>query len=455
MTTVVPLRTTTGFLFDTNCVVQPPCHCVTSSIFCRNENLQQIPTFSQHSEYTHLLIVALDYNNLTSIPANAFFNLSLINTTDIQFSFKHNQIFQIDIDAFRGIENSVSQLNMNYNRLATLPLALKKLSTLDLLYLENNPLISLDVSVMSSIGKSVTSAFSISVDHFPTFPTELSYLHKVSMLAITKIPFTSLDEDVFTGLNESVRELMLFHTNLTNIPSAICSLTNLQTFRMEGSTNLYKTQAKHSDTCFHGSNSIYSISMINNDLTVFPDQVKNISRLTRLDLSHNALETINLDDVQANLSLIELNLSYNRFRAVPVAVNKLANLRDLSLSYNRISALEDFDFNLLKNLGRIDLSNNKLLSISRASFQHNPLLRVIDLSNTDIDTVPEAVLSLQHLHQLFLYGNPMNCSCSSMMGLSSWNLLNVISFSTYIDIARCNTGQMLHSYLVNELQKCP
>ena len=454
MTTVVPLRTTTGFLFDTNCVVQPPCHCISSSISCRNENLQQIPTFSQHSEYTHLLIVALDNNKLTSIPANAFFNLSLINTTDIQFSFTHNQIFQIDIDAFRGIENSVSQLNMYDNKLATLPLALKKLSALDLLYLQNNPLISLDVSVMSSIGKSITS-FSISVDHFPTFPTELSYLHKLSMLTMTDIPFTNLDEDVFIGLNDSVRELMLFHTNLTNIPSAICSLTNLETFRIEYSTNLYKTQAKHSDTCFHGSNSIYSISMINNDLTVFPDQVKNISRLIRLDLSHNALETINLDDVQANLSLIELNLSYNRFRAVPVAVNKLANLRELALSHNRISALEDFDFNLLKKLGRIGLSYNKLMSISRASFQHNPLLRVIDLSNTDIDTVPEAVLGLQHLRQLFLYGNAMNCSCSSMMGLSSWNLLHAISFSTYKDKARCNTGQMLHSYLVYELQKCP
>ena len=435
-------------------MVQPPCHCITSSISCRNENLQQIPTFSQHSEYSHLLIVALDNNNLTSIPVNSFFNLSLINTTDIQFSFTHNQIFQIDIDAFRGIENSVSQLNMNDNRLATLPLALKKLSALELLYLENNPLISLDVSVMSSIGKSLTSAFSISVDHFPTFPTELSYLHKVSMLAITKIPFTSLDEDVFVGLNDSVRDLALFHTNLTNIPSAICSLTNLAEFRIEGSTNLYKNQTKHNDTCLHGSN-LHYITIVNNDLTVFPDQVKYIPRLNRLDLSHNALETINLDDVQANLTLIELDLSYNRFRAAPVALNKLANLRVLSLSHNRISALEDFDFSMLRNLGRIDLSNNKLLSISRASFQHNPLLRVIDLSNTDIDTVPEAVLGLQHLRQLFLYGNPMNCSCSSMMGLSSWNLLNVISFSTYIDIARCNTGQMLHSYLVNELQKCP
>lgn len=102
-----------------------------------------------------------------------------------------------------------------------------------------------------------------------------------------------------------------------------------------------------------------------------------------IDLSHNAIDSLDENIFEHNVNLESLNLDNNQLKVLPAKVfDGLMNLESLSIKWNLLESLPENLFKFNKNLKNLDLSHNKLARIppeilsdlpklSFASFQDN------------------------------------------------------------------------------------
>ena len=441
------LRMTTAFLFDTNCSAPLPCTCTGNSIDCSNKSLSQVPVFTEHSEESHYLYLYLRYNQLTSIPAYAFQNLSSINASSIAIYLYNNYINNIELHAFSGIENAVTYLDLSNNNLTHLPQALEELSSLNTLYLLSNPLLSLDSTIIASIGSSLNQ-LSISAGNFSRFPTQMNGLTKLSSLTIDNIQFPLLPSTVFHSFENSLTYLVMSNANFESVPATVCRLKSLNGITLNNSPNLSKYNASIFDKCTHRMTTVTSLTLQYNQLTVFPKLATVFPNLHILDLSNNLLNFIDSTSFISLSSLNNLYIASNHFTSIPSVINRARNLHTLYINNNQIDTVEDFDFQLLHKLTNIWIYNNPLVYLSPFAFTHSPLLTTVDLDSTMLGHIPRAILGLKHIHTLYLSGKPIKCSCNAMSYLKTWNV-STISIS-----ATCSSGEAVKTFLTTELPKC-
>ena len=108
------------------------------------------------------------------------------------------------------------------------------------------------------------------------------------------------------------------------------------------------------------------------------------ARLTSLDLSHNRLsEVTDMMFSRLELSLVELDVSYNNVRAIKgLALQHLQHLRRLSLARNPLTALTDVQFP--QHLRSLDLSHCALTIIDHCQLSGLPDLSFIGLAGNDL-----------------------------------------------------------------------
>lgn len=95
-------------------------------------------------------------------------------------------------------------------------------------------------------------------------------------------------------------------------------------------------------------------------------------------------------------------------------LERLVDLYDLDLSYNNIREIKGLE--KLINLEELNLSNNKIFEIKGLLTLKN--LRILDLSNNRITIVPDSILKLPALEELYL----INCPLEDVPELVSDNL---------------------------------
>ena len=439
---------TTAFLLGIDCVAPAPCVCREDYIRCSDQKLSQIPNFTFLNGQSDFLFVYLYNNQLTTIPEYTFSSLSIFNATAIDMELDHNYISEIDSLAFEGVENTVTELNLRSNNLTELPPVLSELTILDTLDVSGNPLTNLNSTIMLNLGLSLEK-LSISVELFSVFPKELRFLKRLKYLLINNIPFPSLNDDAFNGLS-TLTEIVMSYSKLEKIPAAICHIETLRFFTFTLSTNLKENGSTIFDGCDQNITSLLSLTLDNNNISVFPAVVfKLFPNLTHLSLRNNNLQFIKDSSVMYNSSLTSLDLSGNRFLRIPAAVNRFLNLQVLYFESNQVVSLEDYDVFLISKLRSIYIRNNPLAFVSVSAFDHNPLLEYIDFDNTKLSVIPQAVLSLKYLRHFYMYGNPLECSCSKMAYLKSWDVTTI-----YLG-ADCDNGGSVKLYIMIDLPSCP
>jgi len=95
-------------------------------------------------------------------------------------------------------------------------------------------------------------------------------------------------------------------------------------------------------------------------------------------------------------------------------LERLVDLYDLDLSYNNIREIKGLE--KLINLEELNLSNNKIFEIKGLLTLKN--LRILDLSNNRITIIPDSILKLPALEELYL----INCPLEGVPELVSDNL---------------------------------
>ena len=439
---------TTSFLFDTNCVAPQPCTCSLNDINCYSKSLSQVPVFTEHNEERNAFYLRLYDNQLTYIPAYAFQNLSSINASSIIIYLYNNYINTIELHAFSGIANAVTYLDLRNNNLTHLPQALEELSSLNYLFLHGNPLLSLDSTIIASIG-STLNTLSISAGNFSRFPTQMNGLTKLSSLTINNIQLPLLHSTVFHSFENSLTSLEMSNSNFESIPAAVCRLRSLNSFTSNYSPNLSKYNASIFDECTHRMITVTSLTLMNNQLTVFPKLGTVFPNLRILDLRYNLLHLIESSSLMGLSALTTLYISNNQFNGIPSAINRARNLHTLYINSNQIDTVEDFDLLLLHNLTHIALNGNPLVYISPLVFSHAPLLSRVDLDYTKLGYIPPAILGLKRMQELNLRGKHIECSCNAMSYLKAWNVSTISTIS-----ATCSSGEAVKTFLTTELPKC-
>ena len=438
---------TGGYLLPSSCSNSSyPCTCYKHLIDCHGEHISQMPRLVQIDQHFEILYVHLYRNDLTSIPAGAFEYIS--SATELYIDLYENQIFDINIAAFRGKEDELYHLDLHNNRLASLPLALNNLTNLRDLYLTGNPLKQIDTTVMLNIGSNL-DLFSIDVDLLHGIPSQLQYLTNLSVLTVNKIPLHSLTQGVFHNQESTLVKLDINHSKLAHVPASICNMPVLHTLSFESSLELKFHEPNIYPNCTHPMTSMLDFSLMRSNLTTFPSVFHLFPNLDRLYLSFNNIRTIANSSIPFNTSLTFLEMGINLLSEVPPAINKLLQLKYLDLRYNRITSLRANDLSHLHKLDTLHLTGNPLLYVSVNVFDYNPRLIEIDFGNTNMSHIPEAVVRVPNLQIFYLDEAPITCSCLKMSYLMTWNVRSLVISP------RCSTGIRVSTYVINTLPFCP
>ncbi|MEP6517876.1 COR domain-containing protein [Microcoleus vaginatus] len=177
---------------------------------------------------------------------------------------------------------------------------------------------------------------------------------------------------------EGARELDLSGLELTELPDAIASLTQLRT--------LY---------------------LFNNELRELPEAIASLTQLRLLYLKSNELRE--LPEAIASLTrLQELYLQNNELRELSEAIASLTQLRQLDLHNNQLRELPEA-IAFLTELRQLDLYNNQLRELPEAIASLTQL-QELNLSDNQLRELPDAIVSFKQfkLRGLKIDNNPFN-----------------------------------------------
>lgn len=108
-----------------------------------------------------------------------------------------------------------------------------------------------------------------------------------------------------------------------------------------------------------------TLDLSENKFTALPNEIGNFTLLKQLNVSHNRLTS--LPGALGALTKLEgLNCSANQISSIPSSLSQLSQLKQVNLSDNQIS---DFPLMLcgLKHLDMLDLSKNRLTNVPDAA----------------------------------------------------------------------------------------
>ncbi|NXC27361.1 LRRN4 protein, partial [Campylorhamphus procurvoides] len=123
-----------------------------------------------------------------------------------------------------------------------------------------------------------------------------------------------------------------------------------------------------------------TLQLTNSSLTAFPVCLP--EALETLDLSNNLLQEVNGSEI-ANLPRLRvLSLRQNHLRSLTWGSEPLSSLRELDLSFNKLSAVPSCYSSALPNLRWLSLAGNPLMEIQPLAFSCYPQLQFLNLSVT-------------------------------------------------------------------------
>jgi len=444
------LSTAAGFLLEGKCLLGPPCECVYNTIACSRRNLTSIPAFTAAADHYNTIAVTFNFNQLTHVPARSFSSLGTTGAASIEIKLAWNQIRDVDQDAFEGIEHAVTYIDLSDNMLTSVPAVLGKLSAIKTLKIEGNPLTSLPATAMMAMGDTL-STLNIGLGLFNTWPSQMNLLTMLRSLTVSGLSSNDIPTDAFFNLNTTLQSLTLQGTRLSNIPSALCFLQEVKTFIF--SSNYYIDKDNAGDPCQKHNTiprAVTALTLSDDDLEGIPDIFSVFPAVTRLSLSDNNISFIYDDSSYDGNHVTEVDLKNNSFVTVPHVLNRFKELTVLRLDYNSITAIGPADLSGVTSLRLLYLTNNPITSIDPTAFTNNGQVTILDLSNTRLASVPVAVTSLPRLAIFHLNGVPVECSCTNMASLKTWNVT-----SARFQIGTCaKSGVSITSYIKHDLPKC-
>lgn len=290
------------------------------SIQCTAVNFTLLMTvLHQRAGTVPLDLLYVNNTRISVLNDRTFDGLSIEN---IQFS--SCGIYNISGAAFRGLEDTLKNLNLQDNRLTDVPTeAISSLRQLRLLDLSGNRITAV--------------------------PDDAFRGPALSTLKLADNEL-SLSSGSFAGLERTLKNLNLKGTKLRSVPPAILNLPVLAFLDV-------------------AQNQIRGLE---------PGALRNLHSLTALNLERNLLQKLEAEDfLGVNDTLSSLSLLNNLITDFPAAaLNTLTELRVLDIGFNLITRVPLNGFRSVTSLTLLALDGNPLSSVPERAFAHlNTTLR--------------------------------------------------------------------------------
>ncbi|NEQ30823.1 MAG: hypothetical protein F6K04_07455 [Leptolyngbya sp. SIO4C5] len=203
--------------------------------------------------------------------------------------------------------------------------------------------------------------------------------------------YREAEKRIEVARQERATELDLSFMELTELPKAIASLTQLQTLGLSG-----------------------------NQLTELPEAIASLTQLQALDLSENQLTE--LPEAIASLTQLQtLDLSGNQLRELPEAIASLTQLQVLDLSGNQLTELPEAIASLTQ-LQTLNLHFNQLTELPKAIMQLTQL-KILLLGFNRLTKLPAETGCLSSLQELSVFSNSLTTLPDSLSRISGLKLL--------------------------------
>ncbi|CAG5119735.1 unnamed protein product [Candidula unifasciata] len=429
------------------------CSC-DSEILCYG--LQQIPPLITGDNVGKFTYLTFQVGNITNIPSNSLPpGLTLIELSS-------HPISSIADDAFDSSADTLETFTIKESHLTSLPTALKKLSKLIRLFIDDTPIQVWDTATLKQIAPTVENLALRNVS-LSTWPSWISDFNSLLTLDLSGNPLNAIPDDAFNSLKESVTVLELRNTGLTHVPQALSTLSSLISLDLRNNNFTDVSEIERIAGSPFARN-LTDLFLDSSGLTGAAN-LTNLTSLKVIGLSNNRISDVAAGSLPR--SLIALYLSNNSLSSVPQDVAFLNSLTDLYLSNNRIKEIEPTSFP--SSLVYLDLHFNNLTVITNTTFTHLSLLEHLLLNFNPISTIePAAFSDLVSLQQLSLIEThlteiplafsllspqtdlsitttqPFSCPCPAPRELVEWYSSRALFSTIHL---YCSSGQLIDSYL--------
>ena len=368
------------------------------------------------SNLTHLVHIKLSYNKIKVLKTGTFNSLKRL--TELQLN--ENEIINIEIDAFQGLD-SLFNLDLSDNKLRSIEnYYFTGLFKLNQLVLKGNGINSIrknsfrDLTQIQLIDLSDNFIMSIETSSF------IGSNHPNLSVDLSRNQLDAIDLSMFTDSKISL--LNMTSNNLKSLEkNSLCYL--FMTKRLNFGFNQLTFI---SDQLFGNSSSQAKILLLNNNRLSNLEFLSQFINLYELDVSNNLIEKLTLNEFKGLVSLVSLNIGYNRIRFIedrffdvlglesinltnithPVDLNLSSVLKiDLSCNLNARIRLGNYsnliqlvlvnidanfsilDFSLMSSLSNLDLSENR--DDGKFSLDGLQSLEYLKLSKMGIEIINE------------------------------------------------------------------
>lgn len=196
----------------------------------------------------------------------------------------------------------------------------------------------------------------------------------------------------------ATRKVVLSRNQLATIPSQFSSFAALEYFDVSYNR---LTDLASSATAFNGLRSLSDLRLNGNRLKNIPFDVLSTLPITKLDLSHCALDTY--PDIGKLPKLLGANLSYNCISLIPTDATPVPALQYLDLSHNNLPTLSGA-LALFAALTELNVSHNALTELPE-DVDGLGSLTTLDASYNQIGQLPSALGNCVYLQKLVLKAN--------------------------------------------------
>ncbi|XP_045462843.1 toll-like receptor 13 [Harmonia axyridis] len=351
-------------------------------------NLPQIRTL--HLENNSLSCLAKDSLKLTSLDTLLFINNNLEDVDDIPLCYLEN----------------VEKINFSKNRIRTLKPNLyqcgsdkAKKTSMNNIYDDNH----IGIECLDLSDNEITSIKKA----FKPF-TNLNYLN----LANNSI--SSIADNDFQNLRE------------------------LEDLNLSNNSILYMSNAAFRDLI-----SLREINLSHNKISTIKLQF--LTKLTKVDLSHNSLTFENLDQIKYLPFLETLDLSFNDLNGTSDFFNRFPSLINLNLNENNLILEEDM-FRNLSQLETLYLRDNGIIYLPETIFNNMTSLKELDLSKNKLEVIDNyQIFSSLFSLQVF------NLSYNNLRYLNH-NLFSNLDDCEILDISGNKLRELDYPYIINSMR---
>ncbi|BFZ05826.1 hypothetical protein BsWGS_08865 [Bradybaena similaris] len=435
-----------------DCVYQE-CMCDDNFVSCSSLGLTAIPPLRPPGEVP-LTDLQFDINHITLVPAGSLpANLSQITFTD-------NPIQAIDDNAFIGSANTLQTLALTFAPHSRIPDALLQLKALTFFEVYDTVVGDWNENVMKYLAPKLQS-LSLGNVSLPTLPDWIQYCSQMSDLTIVNCFLKSIPDHALDAMAGSLISLSLTGNNLTAVPKAISTFTNITDLYLDSNkiTDLQwlpkrcrlDTLALNNNKLSNGSQLsealkpfaefLSDLDLVSNELTAIPDL--HFLTLTGLDFSFNRISDLNAGSLPPDLR--ELNLEYNLLIAVPRVVMSLKSLKSLLMASNLLTHVQAST--IPSTLQYLGVEHNQVTELTDTSFPENSSLRYLYLNNNPISKISDlAFQNLVKLHELHMSGTRLT---RLPMGLSSLHKITTLDVSDISPLVCTCMEKDLKTWIVN------